>query len=129
MCAEQPAQPPVFTASMTGGTVTVMLRGEFDMTSEDFLSGQLEQIRADRPGRLVFEATHVTFMDCASARLIAGTSRWLPMGVKTVINCPSPIVRRVLEVTGIGALCELDDRPVALDAVGVRLVAGCPQLQ
>jgi len=106
--AEPPAQPPDFEAIMSGSTVTVILRGEFDMASEGFLSGRLEQIRGSRPRRLVFEAAQVAFMDCASARLIAGTGRWLPAGVKPVISCPAPIVRRVLEVTAIGALCELE---------------------
>jgi anti-anti-sigma factor len=106
--AEPPAQPPVFEATATGGTVTVVLRGEFDMTSEGFLSGRLERIRERRPRRLIFETAQVAFMDCASARLIADTIRWLPEGVKPVISCPSPIVRRVLQASGIGALCELE---------------------
>jgi anti-anti-sigma factor len=72
----------------------------------DLLSGYLARIRATRPRRLVFETAQVTFMDAASARLIAGTGRWLPAGVKPVISHPSPIVRRVLHVSGMGALCE-----------------------
>ena len=50
----------------------------------------------------------VGYIDCASARLIAGTSRWLPLGVKPVIISPSPLARRVLQVSGIGALCEFE---------------------
>ena len=50
----------------------------------------------------------VGYIDCASARLIAGTSRWLPPGVKPVIISPSPLARRVLQVSGIGALCEFE---------------------
>jgi anti-anti-sigma factor len=106
--AEPPARPPAFEATATGAAVTVVLRGEFDVTSEEFLSGQLERIRAQGPRRLIFETAQVAFMDCASARLIAGTSRWLPAGVKPVISRPSPIVRRVLEASGVGALCELE---------------------
>jgi anti-anti-sigma factor len=107
MRAEPPTQPPAFEATATGATVTVVLRGEFDVTSEDFLSGQLGRIRASGPRRLVFETAQVAFMDCASARLIAGTGRWLPAGVKPVISRPPPIVRRVLQASGLGALCEL----------------------
>jgi anti-anti-sigma factor len=108
MCAEPPAQPPAFEATAIDATVTVVLRGEFDMTCEDSLSAHLERIRARRPRRLIFETAQVAFMDCASARLIAGTSRWLPAGVKPVISHPSPIVRRVLQASGVGALCELE---------------------
>ncbi|HTU06489.1 MAG TPA: STAS domain-containing protein [Trebonia sp.] len=93
---------------MTGGTVTVVLRGEFDVTSEGLLSARLERIRQGRPRRLVFVTTQVAYLDCASARLIAGTGRWLPAGVKPVIRSPSAVVRRVLQLTGVGASCEVE---------------------
>jgi len=93
---------------VTGGTVTVVLRGEFDVTSEDFLSARLERIRQGRPRRLVFVTDQVAYLDCASARLIAGTGRWLPAGVQPVIRSPSPVVRRVLQLTGVGASCEVE---------------------
>jgi anti-anti-sigma factor len=108
MCAEPPGQPPVFEETARGGTVVVVLRGEFDVTSEGFLSARLERIRQSRPRRLVFVMTRVTYMDCASARLIAGAGRWLPAGVKPVISSPSPVVRRVLQLSGIGASCEFE---------------------
>ncbi|HEY5016448.1 MAG TPA: STAS domain-containing protein [Streptosporangiaceae bacterium] len=87
---------------MTVETMTVVLQGEFDVTSEDALSASLERIHQSRPSRLIFEMAAVGYIDCASARLIAGTSRWLPDGVKPVISSASPIVRRVLQVSGIG---------------------------
>ena len=92
---------------MTGETVIVVLRGELDVTVEGFLYGRLSRIREMRPSRLVFEIAQVSYMDCASARLIAGTGDWLPPGVKPVVSRPSPVVRRVLEASGIGAFCEL----------------------
>ena len=92
---------------MTGETVIVLLRGELDVTVEGFLYGRLSWIREMRPTRLVFETAQVTYLDCASARLIAGTGEWLPPGVKPVVSRPSLIVRRVLQASGIGVLCEL----------------------
>ena len=106
VCAAPPAQP-VFEAVVTGQTVVVVLRGELDVTSERFLYGHLSRIGEMRPRRLVFEMSQVTYLDCASARLIAGTSEWLAVGVKPVVSRPSPIVRRVLQASGIGAFCEL----------------------
>ena len=88
--------------------MTVVLQGEFDVTSEGALSAALERIHQRRPGRLIFEMAAVGYLDCASARLIAGTSRWLPDGVKPVISSPSPIARRVLQVSGIGVGCEFE---------------------
>ncbi|HEY2110289.1 MAG TPA: STAS domain-containing protein [Dongiaceae bacterium] len=107
VCAAPPAQPPVFAVVVTGETVIVLLRGELDVTIEGFLNGRLLRIREMKPTRLVFETAQVTYLDCASARLIAGTGDWLPAGVKPVVSRPSPIVRRVLLASGIGAFCEL----------------------
>ena len=107
VCAAPPVQP-VFEAVVTGETVIVVLRGELDVTSEGFLYGRLSRIGEMRPRRLVFEMSQVTYLDCASARLIAGTGDWLPAGVKPVVSRPSPIVRRVLQASGIGAFCELE---------------------
>jgi anti-anti-sigma factor len=94
--------------AVTGETVTVVLSGEFDVTTEDFLTSRLARVRQARPHRLIFEAAQVTFIDCASARLIAGTDGWLPPGVKPVIACPAPVVRRVFQASGLGARCELE---------------------
>ena len=88
-------------------TVIVLVSGELVVTVEGFLYGRLSWIREMRPTRLVFETAQVTYLDCASARLIAGTGEWLPAGVKPVVSRPSLIVRRVLQASGIGALCEL----------------------
>jgi anti-anti-sigma factor len=93
---------------VTGETMTVVLQGEFDVTSVGALSASLERIRQRGPSRLIFEMAAVGYIDCASARLIAGTGRWLPDGVKPTIISPSPIARRVLEVSGLGALCEFE---------------------
>ena len=78
MHIEPPPEPPGFTVTITGETVTVVLSGELDVTSEDFLTNRLARVRQARPRRLIFEAAQVTYIDCASARLIAGTGDWLP---------------------------------------------------
>jgi anti-anti-sigma factor len=104
----QPAEPPGFTVTVAWGTATVILSGELDVTSEDFLRGRLASVRRETPRRLIFDAARVTYIDCASARLIAQTGSWLPPGVKPVIACAAPIVRRVFQVTGLDARCELE---------------------
>lgn len=87
---------------MTGETMTVVLQGEFDVTSEGALVAVLERVRERGPDRLIFEMAAVGYLDCASARLIVGIGRWLPDGVRPIISSPSPAVRRVLQVSGIG---------------------------
>jgi anti-anti-sigma factor len=105
---EPSAEPPGFTVTVTEGTVTVVLSGEFDVTTEGFLTSRLAYVRRERPRRLIFDTARVTFIDCASARLIAGTGAWLPPGVKPVIACPGPVVRRVFQASGLDARCELE---------------------
>jgi len=105
---EQAAEPPGFTVTVTEGTVTVVLSGELDVTSEDFLAGRLALVRRERPRRLIFNAARVTYIDCASARLITDTGSSLPPGVRPVIACPAPVVHRVFEASGLSARCELE---------------------
>ena len=99
---------------LAAGTATIVISGELDLLSTPSLAEHLEQILAQRPQRLVFDLTRVTFMDCAAARLIAGTERSLPDGQRPVLRRPSAEVRRILELTGLAARCELaregDDR-------------------
>ena len=108
MHTELPAEPPGFTVTVTGETVTVVLSGEFDLTSEGFLTSCLAGVRQARPRRLTFEVAQVTFMDCAAARLIAATDGWLPPGVKPVIASPAAVVRRVFQASGLEARCVLE---------------------
>ena len=94
---------------MTGGTATVVIGGELDLASLPSLAARLDRILADKPRRLVFDMTGVGFADCAAARLIASTGRSLPDGRRPVIRSPGPLVRRVLELTGLDAELEIEE--------------------
>jgi anti-anti-sigma factor len=94
--------------NMTAGTAVVVLTGELDIVITPWLAGQLAQILARKPQQLGFDMAGVGFLDCAAARLIAGTRRSLPEGRRPVIHRPSPAVRRILELAGLDAHCELD---------------------
>jgi anti-anti-sigma regulatory factor len=48
-------------------------------------------------------------MDCGSARVIAAAARSRPAGRRLVIRSPGPGVRRILELTGVDADCEIED--------------------
>jgi anti-sigma B factor antagonist len=105
-----PREPPLAVEeTMTDGTVMVVIRGELDLTTTPLLCRHLAQIRDGRPRRLVFDMSGVDFMDCATARLIARTALFLPEGRRPVIQRPSRVVRRLLELTGVAAHCEVDN--------------------
>lgn len=85
---------------------TVVIRGDLDLCSTPSLAARLGPVLASRPRRLVFDLARVGFIDCAAARLITSTSRSLPG--RPVIRSPGPLVRRVLELTGLDSRCEIE---------------------
>lgn len=87
--------------AVSAGTATILLRGELDLTTMPLLARRLAQVLADGPRQLVLDMAGVTFMDCASARLITGAGRHLPCGTRPAIHAPSLAVRRVLVLSGL----------------------------
>jgi anti-sigma B factor antagonist len=85
--------------TVSGETATVILRGALEPAAMPLLAARLAQVLADGPRRLVLDLRGVTYMDCASARLIAGAGRHLPAGVRPAVRFPGPVVRRVLALT------------------------------
>jgi anti-anti-sigma factor len=106
--AGPPAELVTAEADGTAGTTTVVLSGELDLTVMPPLAEQLAQVLAGNPQHLVFDLARVGFIDCASVRLIAGTGRSLPAGQRPVIRNPSPPARRILELTGLDARCQVE---------------------
>jgi anti-anti-sigma factor len=93
-------------AHISPGTATVVISGELDVVTASLLGEHLAPLLDNKPRRLVFDLDQVGFIDCAAARLIVGTGRYLPAGRRPVIQRPSPAVRRVLRLTGLDAHCE-----------------------
>jgi anti-anti-sigma factor len=90
------------------GVTTIVVKGELDLVTMPYLAAQVAQAARDRPGRLIFDLSGTHFMDCGSARLIADAGHWLPGGGRPVIRRPGPGVRRILELTGLDARCEIE---------------------
>ena len=90
------------------GVTTIVVKGELDLVTVPYLATRLTLALRDRPGQLVFDLSGTHFMDCGSARLIAGAGHRLPGGGRPVIRRPGPGVRRVLELTGLDAHCEIE---------------------
>jgi anti-anti-sigma factor len=90
------------------GVTTIVVKGELDLVTMPYLATRLTLALRDRPGQLVFDLSGTHFMDCGSARLIAGAGHRLPGGGRPVIRRPGPGVRRVLELTDLDAHCEIE---------------------
>ena len=90
------------------GATTVFIRGELDLVTMPVLAEHLTRAVRGNPERLVLDMAATDFMDCGSARLIAGAARSLPEGGRLVIRRPGRGVRRILELTGLDAYCEIE---------------------
>jgi anti-sigma B factor antagonist len=88
---------------------TILIRGELDLVTLPALAERLARLGQDQPERLVFDLAGTRFLDCGAARLIAGAGQWLPDGGRPVLRRPGPSVRRVLELTGLGVYCQVEE--------------------
>jgi anti-anti-sigma factor len=81
-----------------GGAHVVSVAGELDSSNAKMLADTMATLLAERPERVIFELGALRFMDSAGIAVLVRTAA----DVETVeIRDPSPIVRRVIEVTGL----------------------------
>lgn len=101
-------------SSFTGdGTAVITLTGQLDRTTVPPLVGHLRRVLSGRPARVVYEMSLVTYLDNAAARALVQGHRRLADGSPLVLRRCPPIVRRLLEVNGLGAACVFDSEPAA----------------
>jgi anti-anti-sigma factor len=89
------------------GRVVVVVRGQLDCSTADtFKSTVVEAM--DGCTRLEIDLRETTFMDSSGLAIIAWADRRLgPDRQPIVVRDPSPLIRRVLDITGISALVEI----------------------
>ncbi len=103
-------QPPAVEVDISRGTATVVISGELDVLVTPALSAYLALVLGQPLQHLVFDLSGLGFLDCAAARLIASTGRSLPLGRRPVIRGAKPAVRRILQVSGLDAHCDLEEQ-------------------
>lgn len=87
----------------------VAISGDLDVTTAEALAQQLAEIAGLRPTGLVIDLSAVSYLDCAAARQLAGAQAVLAVGEPLVLVGVQPVVRRLLEVTGLAELFDLRD--------------------
>jgi anti-anti-sigma factor len=95
-----PADQATAVASVReeNGTPVVYLSCELDLTSAGQLSTAIDAALGSHPGRLILDASGLTFMDSSGiVLLVSATQRVQEVQVRD----PSPIVRRLIELTGL----------------------------
>ncbi len=104
----RPGRVAIKVVDADPGATTIFVCGELDLVTMPAFTEQLTLALQGNPERLVLDMAATDFMDCGSARLIAGAARSLPEGQHLVIRRPGRGVRRMLELTGLDAYCEID---------------------
>jgi anti-anti-sigma factor len=94
---------------MTQDTAVMVVTGDLDLITRPVLAERLSAVLGGQPRHLVLDLAGAGFMDCGSARLVVGAGQFLPAGGRLVIRRPSPVARRVLQLTGYDARCEIED--------------------
>jgi anti-anti-sigma factor len=91
-----------------GPVPVLMLRGEFDLAVYERFNACLADLVATRPTELTVDMADVTFFDSKSLSALLHARRKLQEhGGSLVIAKPSPVVRRVLEITDLARTFEV----------------------
>jgi anti-sigma B factor antagonist len=81
-----------------GGAPVIVLSGELDIASAGSLEQTVGEVTAEGIERLVFDLSDLRFMDSAGIAVLVGAAKKVD---RVNLRAPSPIVRRVLELTGL----------------------------
>jgi len=102
-----PQRPGFEARSGDRGAIIIVLSGDLDIVSRSWLARQLAETMKQQPRRLVIDMAEVGFADSAAVRLIVRAGQLLPDGARPVISNPRPVVRRLLQITGLDTQCDL----------------------
>jgi anti-anti-sigma factor len=86
------------------GLLTLSIAGELDIASVDGVKESINGLFAGNPERVVFDLEGLTFMDSSGIALMLQMSR--QVGAVEVLHA-TPIVRRVIEATGLSEILGL----------------------
>ncbi len=95
---DRAAQIVIDTAVDPTGVPIVTLSGELDSSNAHSLEATVASITAQHPEQLIFDVSGLRFMDSAGIALLIGAASKVDA---VHLRNPSPIVRRVVEITGL----------------------------
>lgn len=122
------AQLSIDARCPTPGTVQVAVVGEIDLSTCDVLRVRLRNVlSALHPHRIEVDLAGVTFLDCGGLTVLVVLGQAAARtGCRLRITNPQPIVRRVLDLTGLlGVLTAgFDPEPVPDTAAFSAILVG-----
>jgi anti-sigma B factor antagonist len=102
---ERSAEIVIDTLVDPTGIPIVSLSGELDSSNAGSLEAAVASLTAEQPEQLIFDLSRLRFMDSAGIAVLIGAAAQ----VKAVhLRDPSPIVRRVVEVTGLSDVLPIE---------------------
>ena len=97
----------IVTEVDAAGDPILVLSGEIDMSNASSLSAAVAPITATSPSRLTFDLTGVRFIDSAGLAVLVSAAATTTVTVRN----PSPIVRSVIEATGLSSVLHMASEP------------------
>lgn len=107
--------------SADGEEVVVATSGEVDLVTAPHLGAVAAAVTGRGPARVVLDLSGVTFMGAAGLGIIAASAEQLaPGGGRLVLRAPSHLVRRMLEITGLDGVAEVEEPKSAPSHLGAE---------
>jgi anti-anti-sigma factor len=106
--AELESEPQMLQIAMQldpTGTPVVILSGELDSSNAASLREQVASIPPQPIRPLIFDLTDLRFMDSAGIAVLIGAAE---NASSVSLRNPSPIIRRVLEATGLSSVFPIE---------------------
>jgi anti-anti-sigma factor len=87
------------------GDPVIVLNGELDISNADAFREAVERVVEEKPGRLVFDLSQLSFMDSSGIAVMV----YAATNVGAIeLRHASTIIRRVVEATGLSEILPLD---------------------
>jgi anti-anti-sigma factor len=98
-----PSRRPGIATRPSPGSVRVAVVGEIDLSNSDLLRIRLLNVlSASHPHHLDVDLAGVPFLDCSGITVLVAVDRAAArIGCRLHITNPQPLVRRVLDLTGL----------------------------
>jgi len=88
----------------SGDDVTVALGGEIDISNHEHVKSELMRCLASSPKRLVLDVSGLAFMDSSGIAVLLQVATHVE---RVELRNASPLVRRIVETTGIADVLNL----------------------
>jgi anti-anti-sigma factor len=82
----------------SGGRPVLVLRGEIDLSTAEAVQSSLEELVDDGAGPVIVDLSSVTFLDSSGLAVLVRLHKRVG---SIEVRSPTPLVRRLLAVTGL----------------------------